>query len=235
MFFENTNKTLLPAVHDQDLRGGTKVGFIGMTLEDTPNIVTKSGVEGLTFKDEIEHRQRAGAGAQASAAPQSIVVLLHEGGFPADPTRVQRVPGDLRPDRRHQRRAQPGDRRDHLRPHPPGLQLHLQDPPGEPRLVTSASSFGRLVTEVRLSIDNATGDVDRLNTTANNHIVTQDVPKDARTTPLITQVQTLVAPIANKVIGHLTTPSVVRTAGRLGGVPARQPDRRRRSSPTRPP
>jgi 5'-nucleotidase len=64
---------------------------------------------------------------------------------------------------------------------------------------------------VRLSIDNATHDVDRLNTLANNLIVTQDVPKNRELTKLITKYQSLVAPIESKVIGHITTPSVSKT------------------------
>ena len=67
------------------------------------------------------------------------------------------------------------------------------------------------MTEVRLSINNATGDVDRVNTLANNQIVTQDVVQDRKTAELIAKYKTLVDPIANKVIGHITTPSVVRT------------------------
>ena len=33
---------------------GVKIGFIGVTLEGTPDIVTADGVKGLKFHDEIE-------------------------------------------------------------------------------------------------------------------------------------------------------------------------------------
>ena len=48
----DTGRTVFPAVKVEKY-DGVKVGFIGMTLENTPNIVTKSGVEGLKFSDEV--------------------------------------------------------------------------------------------------------------------------------------------------------------------------------------
>ena len=38
---------------------------------------------------------------------------------------------------------------------------NIADPSGAPRMVTSASSYGRVVTETSLFIDKATGDVNR--------------------------------------------------------------------------
>ena len=48
-----TGGTILPAYTIKKY-GGIKVAFIGMTLKQTPDIVTKSGVEGLTFTDEVQ-------------------------------------------------------------------------------------------------------------------------------------------------------------------------------------
>ncbi|MFF0338204.1 bifunctional metallophosphatase/5'-nucleotidase [Kribbella sp. NPDC004875] len=210
VFFENTRKTLFAPYTIKTFADGQKVGFIGMTLENTPNIVTKSGVEGLTFKDEIE-TANALVPELKKKGVKSIVVLLHEGGFPADPKAYNSCPGISGPI---------VDINAGLDPEIDAIisghthqayNCSLPDKAGKPRLVTSASSFGRLVTEVRLSVDNATGDVDRVNTLANNQIVTQDVVQDPKTAALIAKYKELVAPIANKVIGHITTPSVVRT------------------------
>jgi len=44
-------KTVFPPYAIKSM-GGVRVGFIGMTLKETPTIVTPSGVEGLQFKDE---------------------------------------------------------------------------------------------------------------------------------------------------------------------------------------
>ncbi|WP_433165642.1 bifunctional metallophosphatase/5'-nucleotidase [Kribbella sp. CA-247076] len=210
VFFENTQKTLFAPYKIKTFKDGRKVAFIGMTLEDTPNIVTQSGVEGLTFTDEIETANKLVPILKKKGA-ESIVVLLHEGGFPVDPRAYNSCPGISGPIVDINAGLDPEiDAIISGHTHQ-GYNCTLQDKAGAPRLVTSASSFGKLVTEVRLSIDNKTGDVDRANTIANNQIVTQDVPKDARTSALIAKYQTLVAPIANKVIGHLTTSSVSRT------------------------
>jgi 5'-nucleotidase len=210
VFFENTQKTLFAPYTIKSFDDGRKVAFIGMTLENTPNIVTKAGVEGLTFKDEIETANKL-VPILKKKGVKSIVVLLHEGGFPADPKAYNSCPGISGP---------VVDINAGLDPEIDAIisghthqayNCSLPDKAGQPRLVTSASSFGRLVTEVRLSINNATNDVDRVNTLANNEIVTQDVPQDRKTSELVAKYKQLVAPIENKVIGHITTPSVVRT------------------------
>ena len=210
VFFENTQQTLFAPYTIKTFDDGQKVAFIGMTLENTPNIVTKSGVEGLTFKDEVE-TANALVPILKNKGVKSIVVLLHEGGFPADPKAYNSCPGISGP---------VVDINAGLDPEIDAIisghthqayNCSLLDSAKQPRLVTSASSFGRLVTDVRLSINNATGDVDRVNTLANNQIVTQDVVQDRKTAELIAKYKTLVDPIANKVIGHITTPSVVRT------------------------
>ncbi|MET9314474.1 bifunctional metallophosphatase/5'-nucleotidase [Kribbella sp. NPDC003505] len=210
VFFENTRKTLFAPYTIKTFKDGKKVGFIGMTLENTPNIVTKSGVEGLTFKDEVD-TANALVPELKKEGVESIVVLLHEGGFPADPKAYDSCPGISGPIVDINAGLDPEiDAIISGHTHQ-GYNCSLPDKDKKPRLVTSASSFGRLVTEVRLSIDNATGDVDRLNTMANNQIVTRDVVPDTKTANLVAKYKTLVAPIENKVIGHLTTESVVRT------------------------
>lgn len=210
VFFENTRKTLFAPYTIKTFKDGKKVGFIGMTLENTPNIVTKSGVEGLTFKDEVD-TANALVPVLKKKGVESIVVLLHEGGFPADPKAYNSCPGISGPIVDINAGLDPEiDAIISGHTHQ-GYNCSLLDSAKQPRLVTSASSFGRLVTEVRLSIDNATGDVDRVNTLANNQIITQDVVQDPKTAALIAKYKALVAPIENKVIGHITTPSVVRT------------------------
>ncbi|MFF1817081.1 bifunctional metallophosphatase/5'-nucleotidase [Kribbella sp. NPDC058245] len=210
VFYENTKKTLFKPYTIKTFDDGRKVGFIGMTLENTPNIVTKSGVEGLTFKDEVE-TANALVPELKKKGVESIVVLLHEGGFPADPKAYDSCPGISGPIVDINAGLDPEiDAIISGHTHQ-GYNCSLPDKAGQPRLVTSASSFGRLITEVRLSIDNATGDVDRLNTLANNEIVTRDVPADRRVSELVSKYQTLVAPISNKVIGHITGTAVSRT------------------------
>lgn len=75
---EATGRTLLPAYALREV-GGVKIGFIGVTLQDTPSVVDPAGVRGLRFAPEaatvnalVPELQRQGAAV--------IVVLIHQGG-----------------------------------------------------------------------------------------------------------------------------------------------------------
>lgn len=77
----------------------------------------------------------------------------------------------------------------------------IDDPKGNPRLVTSAGSYGRVVTETELVIDRRTGDVDRKATTAVNHLVA-DVSADPDVTAVYEKWNAISAPIASRRRGH---------------------------------
>ena len=113
---------LLPPVWIKNV-GGAKIGFIGMTLKDTPNIVTASGVAGLTFKDEVQTANFY-AKLLKLVGVNAVVSLIHQGGEPASSAvqlRLRRERAGQRADRRHRAdrpAARPVDRRDRHRPHP---------------------------------------------------------------------------------------------------------------------
>ncbi len=54
------------------------VGVIGLTLKDTPSLVTPSGIEGLTFGDEAEAINRAVTELEREGV-DAIVVSVHQG------------------------------------------------------------------------------------------------------------------------------------------------------------
>jgi 5'-nucleotidase len=67
---------------------------------------------------------------------------------------------------------------------------------------TSASSFGRLITDIDLVIDHQTKDISSI--TAHNVIVTRDVAKDPAETAIINKYDGLSSEIANRVVGSQT-------------------------------
>ena len=87
------------------------------------------------------------------------------------------------------------------------------------KLVTSAASFGRLITDIDLTIDDHCKEI--TDATATNVIVTQDVATDPAAQAILNKYTTLSAPLANKVIGTITddirsardTPSGQNAAG----------------------
>lgn len=73
-----SGKTLLPATYIKQF-GLVSVGFIGLTLQGTPNVVTASGVAGLRF-DEESAVINAYATQMKANGVSAVVVLIHQGG-----------------------------------------------------------------------------------------------------------------------------------------------------------
>ena len=81
---DDTGKTLFPPYVVEKMKSGVKIGFIGMTLEGTPDIVTAAGVQGLTFLDEVDTANKYAAELQKQGV-QSIVVAAPPGRHPGEP------------------------------------------------------------------------------------------------------------------------------------------------------
>ena len=75
---KSDGQTIFPASTVKTV-GGVKVGFIGLTLEGTPNIVSAAGIASVDFLDEAT-TINAAADDLRSQGVKTIVVLLHEGG-----------------------------------------------------------------------------------------------------------------------------------------------------------
>ena len=200
----DTGKSLFPRYRLKTFNG-VKVAFIGMTLEGTPTIVTPTGVAGLTFLDEAETVNKL-VPELKSLGVESIVVLVHEGGFPTGT--YNQCPGIS------------GPIVDIVNNLDPAVDIVISGHTHQPyncningMLVTSASSFGRVLTDVDLTIDLATRDV--VSMSANNMIVTRDVAPDSLLSMLVNKYQTLVAPLANRIVGQITG-DILRTQNAAG-------------------
>ncbi|MEV6261261.1 bifunctional metallophosphatase/5'-nucleotidase [Streptomyces sp. NPDC051784] len=190
-------------------KNGVKIGFIGVTLEGTPNIVTANGVKGLKFHDEIETVNKYAKELDRQGV-KSIVALIHEGGAPASssynydcdsPGAGDGISGPI------------VDIAKGITPKVDALvtgHTHqayvctVPDPSGKPRMVTSASSFGKLYTDTTLTYDRRTQDIVRTSVESANHIVSRDQAKATDMTALIARWNTLAAPIANRPQGFIS-------------------------------
>ncbi|MFJ4624868.1 bifunctional metallophosphatase/5'-nucleotidase [Streptomyces sp. NPDC088847] len=186
-----------------------KVGFIGVTLEGTPGIVSADGVKGLQFKDEVETINKYAKELQKQGV-KSIVALIHEGGFPASASYNydcdasgggSGISGPIVDIAKNVTPAVDALVTGHTHN---AYVCTINDPSGKPRMVTSASSFGRLYTDTTLTYDRRTGDIARTAVKSANHVVTRDVPKAADLTSLIGKWNTLAAPIGNRPIGYIS-------------------------------
>jgi len=234
--YAGTNTTILPSYAIKNIKGA-KIGFIGMTLKDTPGIVTASGVAGLDFTDEVK-TANALVPVLREKGINAIVVLIHQGGTPAKQLWTGPDGKQYSVNPTYDYTCDGGgnlisasspilDIAANLDPaidmvvsghtHQP-YTCNVKDPAGQPRLLTSASSFGRLFTETNLTYDRRTQDIVRASVTGTNMLVTRDVPKDPRETALINQYKELVRPIASKVIGKITA-DVTRSPNPAGETP----------------
>ncbi|MFH8756183.1 bifunctional metallophosphatase/5'-nucleotidase [Streptomyces atroolivaceus] len=190
-------------------KNGVKIGFIGVTLEGTPNIVTANGVKGLKFHDEIETVNKYAKELDRKGV-KSIVALIHEGGAPAStsynydcdsPGAGDGISGPI------------VDIAKGITPKVDALvtgHTHqayvctVPDPSGKPRMVTSASSFGKVYTDTTLTYDRRTKDIVRTSVKSANHVVSRDQAKAADMTALIARWNTLAAPIAGRPQGFIS-------------------------------
>jgi 5'-nucleotidase len=197
---DETGETALPPYWVKKLKGA-RIGFIGMTLEGTDSLVAQSGIRGWSFQDEVKTANALVPELQRKGV-EAIVVLLHEGGLQSggyndcegisgpvveiadglDPAIDAVITGHT-----HQ-----------------AYNCSLDDPAGEPRSVTSAASFGRIVTEIGLTIDRVTGDVRRDSVTATNHLVDRNLEPAADQTAIIDKWSALADVVGNTVVGEVT-------------------------------
>jgi len=201
-------------------KNGVKVGFIGVTLEGTPNIVSADGVKGLKFGDEVETINKYAKVLQRQGV-KSIVALIHEGGAPASsaynydcdsPGAGDGISGPIVDIAKNVTPAVDALVTGHTHQ---AYACTINDPAGNPRMVTSAASFGRLYTDTTLTYDRWTGDIARTAVKSANHVVTRDVAKAADMTALISKWKTLSAPIASRPIGYI--------AGEIGNTGTESP------------
>ncbi|MEW2085204.1 bifunctional metallophosphatase/5'-nucleotidase [Streptomyces sp. NPDC005283] len=190
-------------------KNGVKIGFIGVTLEGTPDIVNANGIKGLKFNDEVETINKYARELDRQGV-KSIVALIHEGGSPASssynydcdsPGAGGGISGPI------------VDIAKNITPKVDALvtgHTHqayvctVPDPAGNPRMVTSAASYGKLYTDTTLTYDRRTRDIVRTSVTSANHIVSRDQAKAEDMTALIARWNKMAAPVANRPQGWIS-------------------------------
>jgi len=226
-----TGKTLFPAFGTKEFTSDSgkklEVGFIGEVLEATPTIVTPTGVAGLTFQDEADAANRAVKKLKDMGVKTSVLVI-HEGGFQAAGAALNGCAGNLA----GSAIADIASRLDPAIKVIVSAHTHAEyrctiSSNGVTRLITSASSFGRILTDITLTVDDTTGKL--LQSSAENVIVENAlntpgpgvtrIPDPSKEDPqvqaVVQQYVAAAAPLANVVIGRIQG-DLTRTASPLG-------------------
>ncbi len=191
--WEETGDTIFPPYKIVKFQG-VKMALIGMTLEGTPEIVTPSGIAGLEFHDEAD-TVNALVPELLKQNVKTIVVLVHEGGFPTGA--YNECPGISGPIVDIVNRTS-----DEVDLFVTGHTHQAYNCVIDGRPVSSAASFGRIVTDIDMTISRASKQPVEIR--VNNNIVTRDVVRDPAQTELIERYRVVAAPIANRVVGSIT-------------------------------
>jgi 5'-nucleotidase len=245
-----TGRPLLPAYGIKTF-GDAKVAFVGVTLKETPQIVLPEGVAGLDFRDEADTVNALVPQLRAQGV-DAIVVLVHQGGVQTRPTvgDINGCDGDLRKadgsdseigaivrrlddavdlvisGHTHAAyncsagtvdvRSVDGAARSMSRP------TGLPSKDGRLVPVTSANAFGRVVTDIDLTLDSQTHRVSAI--AATNRLVDHGDPAieaaisaDPSVRNIVRGYAALVEPLAHRVIGTLAMPlpNVPDSAGQM--------------------
>ena len=200
-------------------RGRVRVGFIGLTLRETPTLVTPAGVAGLTFADEADTINALVPKLRAEGA-DAIVVLIHQGlstkvGY--NDKGCEGVDGDLLP---ILARLDPAvDLVVSGHTHNAYICDYGRIDPTRPILVTSAGRYGTIVTDIGLTVDPAAGRVtakraDNLivqSEAYGNVAVSDRFPRytpDPAVAALVRRYADRAGPVANRVVGRVTGPAL---------------------------
>lgn len=184
--------------------GTIRIGFIGMTLKDTKNLVTPGGVAGLTFADEAATANALVPKLKAEGA-NAIVLLIHQGGKLPTFNRGNGCDGFY------------GEIKPIVEKLDPAITTIVSGhthwayvchngagdtKPGQ--LLTSAGKFGYMVTEIRLGFDPKTKAL--VSQSAVNDIVGDGQNgEDAGVKAYVDKYVAAAAPLANRVVGKLTS------------------------------
>ena len=190
-----TGKRIFPPFAIRQV-GPVKIGFIGMTLEGTPDYISPTFARRLRFRDEAETANRY-ARVLKRRGVNAIVVLLHEGGFTRERGGVNGCDGLSGPLRSVVGRTT-RDVDVFLTGHTHAVYNCVM----WGKRVTSAASYGRLITRLQLEINRRTGDVQR--TRARNWVVGHWVMRAPDITEMITRYRSFAAPLADRVIGRVS-------------------------------
>ena len=191
-----TGKTIFPPYVIRRV-GGERIAFIGMTLEGTPELIAPYIAANLRFLDEARTANRYVRQLRRKRV-RAIVVLLHEGDAPTRRGTVDSCPGVRGPLGDIVRRTSQ-DVDVFLTGHTHAAYDCVIDR----RRVTSAGSYGRLITRIDIEISRRTHDVIRAR--ADNWIVGQDVMRAPDLTALIAHYTRFAAPLRDRVIGRLAS------------------------------
>lgn len=178
--------------------GGHKIGVVGVVTPATAGIVMPTAIAGYTFGDEADAIDKY-VPQMKSAGAEAIVALIHDGGAqqthgaPSDYNGCANITPNVTA---LARRVDPA-----VRVLFTGHTHLAYNCTIDGKVVTQASSFGRLITDVTLRFHDGTVDASAI-----NRVVTRTITADPAERKLVDFYAAQAAPLAARVIGRVALP-----------------------------
>lgn len=206
---DTSSKKTLFAPYAIKTFGKARVAFIGMTLKETPTMVSPSGIAGLEFTDEAVTVNELIPKLRADGV-RAVVVLLHQGGTQpvtqaADT--INSCVGNLAGTPITSIVNRLDDEVDLVisgHTHQ-AYNCLLANKTGRLISVTSANSIGRVLTDIDVAVNPKSGDITSVS--AQNKLVDRSatgIVPDAEIATIVSKYRALATSVANRVIGEIT-------------------------------
>lgn len=196
---DEAGNTLFPATQMREI-AGAQIGFIGLTLENTKNLVSAQATQGYTFLDEAQTANTLAAQLQ-SAGADAVVLLIHEGAVVDPRFNIAGCPGlsgavvpiveALDPSisvvvsgHTHQ-----------------SYVCNVPTNSGEDVLLTSGGRYGAFVTDITMMVDPAAGIVTSVS--ARNIPVDSSAGTNAAVEQIVATYAEASGPVANRPVGPI--------------------------------
>jgi 5'-nucleotidase len=208
---KQTQQPILPPYFVKTV-DGIDLAFISAVLEETPTIVTPTGVETLEFVPEADAINALVPELQAKGI-ETIIVLIHQGGTAQDTFETDDCA------------TLEGPVVDITKALDPAVDVVVSGHTHrgyrcrvDGRLVTQSDAYGHLLTEIDLTIDRTTKDV--ITDSATSILVdpTKYTP-DAEMTAIVARAKELTDPIANQPVATIGAEQILREPDASGQSP----------------
>jgi 5'-nucleotidase len=175
--------------------GGVRVGFIGLTLQDAPKIITPLSTRGLSFVPEVAAANTAARQLRRRGV-NTIIVLTHNGGVVRgnNPDGCENLSQDIT--------AIVNQMSSDIDVVVSGHSHTAYNCTVGGKLLTSAASLGRVITDIDLRIDRKSGRV--VAKQAHNVVVSREVEGSAAVRALIDRYKPLAAKVGGRMVGTIT-------------------------------
>ncbi|WP_052948716.1 bifunctional metallophosphatase/5'-nucleotidase [Mesobacillus campisalis] len=185
--YKDSGELVLPPYYIKNVKG-QKIGFIGVTTTETPNMVVAKGITNVEFTDEAEAINKY-VPELAKRGAEAIIVLAHVPGTQSGETATGEIAEIA---------TKINDKVDVI------VAAHNHQKVNavvDNKLIVQAGEYGKAFADIDLEIDRVTGDIVKKEAEIVD-VIQQGVTPDPEVSAILEKYSTAIAPKLNEVIGQ---------------------------------